>query len=162
MADLWDTNTDNQYNNDYTGATGNNDFADVYNSNTVQLNEAETAAENQRYAARENEEADRRAALRAKIDKEVTDKNELRLAANTYLEEKRQQRKDRIEKNRRQNKENEAELLNQRVQKDENPWKRVVDNIAVKSSEYRGSKEVGTMRNVIMARKGDFTNMKLK
>lgn len=36
-----------------------------------------------------------------------------------------------------------------------NPWENVVDNISVKESDYKGSKDVTRMRNVILNRKND-------
>lgn len=43
-----------------------------------------------------------------------------------------------------------------------NPWEKVVKNIEVKESEYKGSKDISRMRSVILNRKNDFTQMKMK
>ena len=39
-----------------------------------------------------------------------------------------------------------------------NPWEIVTDNITLKESEYKGSKDISRMRNVIVARKNDSIN----
>jgi hypothetical protein len=43
-----------------------------------------------------------------------------------------------------------------------NPWERVVENIEIRESDYKGTKDVSRMRTVILNRKGDFTQMKMK
>ena len=43
-----------------------------------------------------------------------------------------------------------------------NPWEKVVENIEIKESDYKGTKDVSRMRTVILNRKGDFTQMKMK
>lgn len=53
---------------------------------------------------------------------------------------------------------NEKEFLeNKKLVKEgkKNPWETVVDNIAVKESDYKGSNDVSRMRSVIIARKND-------
>ena len=42
-----------------------------------------------------------------------------------------------------------------------NPWETVVENIAVKESEYKGSTDVSRMRTVIISRKNDTLNNNL-
>lgn len=36
-----------------------------------------------------------------------------------------------------------------------NPWEKVVENIELKESDYKGSKDVARMRSVILTRKSD-------
>lgn len=63
------------------------------------------------------------------------------------------------------NKNNEADFLNNRGDTKEgkkNPWEKVVQNIEIKESDYKGTKDVSRMRTVILNRKGDFTQMKMK
>ena len=43
-----------------------------------------------------------------------------------------------------------------------NPWEKVVENIALKDSDYKGSKDVNRMKNVILTRKNDFVQLKLR
>ena len=40
-----------------------------------------------------------------------------------------------------------------------NPWERVCENIDLKESDYKGSKDVSRMRNVILVRKSDMMTM---
>jgi hypothetical protein len=44
----------------------------------------------------------------------------------------------------------------------ENPWDKVAQHIEVRESEYKGTKDVSRMRTVILTRKNDFTQLKLK
>ena len=48
-------------------------------------------------------------------------------------------------------------LVNRKLAKEgkKNPWEIVTDNITLKESEYKGTKDVSRMRNVIVARKND-------
>jgi hypothetical protein len=41
-----------------------------------------------------------------------------------------------------------------------NPWERVVENIEIRESDYKGTKDVSRMRSVILTRKGDIMKMK--
>ena len=43
-----------------------------------------------------------------------------------------------------------------------NPWEKVVENIELKDSEYKGTKDVTRMKNVILTRKNDFVNIQLR
>jgi hypothetical protein len=43
-----------------------------------------------------------------------------------------------------------------------NPRARVVENIEIRESDYKGTKDVSRMRTVILNRKGDFIQMKMK
>jgi hypothetical protein len=70
-----------------------------------------------------------------------------------------------IQKKHEFNVNNEAEYMNNRnLIKDgkNNPWEKVVENIEIKESDYKGTKDVSRMRTVILNRKGDFTQMKMK
>ena len=61
------------------------------------------------------------------------------------------------------NKQNEIEFLENRKAVKEgkkNPWERVVENIEIKESDYKGTKDVSRMRSVILVRKGDMMKMK--
>ena len=60
------------------------------------------------------------------------------------------------------NRNNETEFLQNRQAVKEgkkNPWEKVVENIEIKESDYKGTKDVSRMRTVILNRKGDFTQM---
>jgi hypothetical protein len=74
-------------------------------------------------------------------------------------------RENNIRKRHEFNINNESDFLNNRNFTKEgknNPWERVVENIEIKESDYKGTKDVSRMRTVILNRKGDFTQMKMK
>ena len=59
------------------------------------------------------------------------------------------------------NLQNEQDNLNNRKLMKEgkkNPWEIVSDNISMKESEYKGTKDVSRMRSVIVSRKNDNVN----
>ena len=51
-------------------------------------------------------------------------------------------------------------MSNKKLEKEgkKNAWEIVTDNITLKESEYKGTKDVSRMRNVIVARKNDNIN----
>lgn len=51
----------------------------------------------------------------------------------------------------------EDNLSNRKLIKEgkKNSWENVVDNISIKESEYKGSKDISRMRSVILNRKND-------
>ena len=57
-------------------------------------------------------------------------------------------------KNENDNKENKKLLKEGKL----NPWEAVVDNIAIKESDYKGTKDVNRMKEVIINRKNDNLN----
>jgi hypothetical protein len=68
-----------------------------------------------------------------------------------------------VKKRQEFNKQNEIDFLQNRQAVKEgkkNPWERVVENIEIKESDYKGTKDVSRMRNVILVRKGDMMKMK--
>ena len=74
-------------------------------------------------------------------------------------------RENNIKKRHEFNIDNETDYLSNRdLIKDgkKNPWEKVVENIEIKESDYKGTKDVSRMRTVILNRKGDFTQMKMK
>ena len=74
-------------------------------------------------------------------------------------------RENNIKKRHEFNIDNETDYLSTRdLIKDgkKNPWEKVVENIEIKESDYKGTKDVSRMRTVILNRKGDFTQMKMK
>ena len=61
------------------------------------------------------------------------------------------------------NAQSETEFLNERTNGNvgkSSPWEKVIDNITLKESEYKGTKDVSRMRNVIINRKNDGNNVK--
>jgi hypothetical protein len=70
-----------------------------------------------------------------------------------------------LSKRREFNQNNENEFINNRNMIKEgkkNPWEKVVENIEVKESDYKGTKDVARMRSVILVRKNDFVQLKMK
>jgi len=57
-------------------------------------------------------------------------------------------------KNESDNKENKKLLKEGKL----NPWEAVVENIAIKESDYKGTKDVNRMKEVIINRKNDNLN----
>ena len=60
---------------------------------------------------------------------------------------------------------NEVEYLKQRAEKKErniNPWDKVISNIQLKEGEHKGVKDVSRMKHVILQRKTDFVQLKMK
>ena len=51
----------------------------------------------------------------------------------------------------------EDNLSNRKLIKEgkKNSWENVVDNISIKESEYKGSKDISRMRSIILNRKND-------
>ena len=68
-----------------------------------------------------------------------------------------------LKKRKEFNKQNEVDFLQNRQavkEGEKNPWERVVENIEIKESDYKGTKDVSRMRSVILVRKGDMMKMK--
>ena len=67
-------------------------------------------------------------------------------------------RQEEISKRKAMNIKNEEDnLSNRKLIKEgkKNSWENVVDNITIKESEYKGSKDISRMRSVILNRKND-------
>ncbi len=67
-------------------------------------------------------------------------------------------RQEEISKRKAMNIKNEEDnLSNRKLIKEgkKNSWENVVDNISIKESEYKGSKDISRMRSVILNRKND-------
>ena len=114
--------------------------------------------EQKRIQERENEANERRKKIEEKINLELEKKNELRNKAVEFMNDFEEKRKEAIELRKKQNIQNEQDALNNKQLVKEgkkNPWEIVTDNITVKESEYKGTKDVSRMRNVILARKND-------
>ena len=112
----------------------------------------------QRQQDRMKEENERRQKKEEKINLELQKKNELRSKAVEYINDFENKRKEEIELRKKVNLKNEEDnLSNRKLAKEgkKNPWEIVTDNITLKESEYKGTKDVSRMRNVIVARKND-------
>ena len=114
--------------------------------------------EQQRIEQRQIEEAERRKVITTKIDLELKIKNENREKASAYMRECEQRRMEEITKRKEINIKNEKDFIEEKKMVKEgkkNSWERVMDKIAIKDSDYKGSKDVSRMKNVIINRKND-------
>ena len=72
-------------------------------------------------------------------------------------------RQNNLRKRQEFNKSNEVEFLENRKRiKDgkQNPWEKVAETVEIKESNYKGTKDISRMRNVIISRKSDIIKMK--
>ncbi len=121
--------------------------------------------EQKRLDARKAEEDERRNKLNDRIRKELEGKQENRRDAAEWLQRWDELRQGNIAKKREFNKANEEEYLKNRELAKEgktNPWDRVIENIQLKESDHKGQKDITRMKAVILQRKADFINMKMK
>ena len=68
------------------------------------------------------------------------------------------ERSEKIASKKKENENKELEFLNNKKLLKEgklNPWEAVTENIAMKDSEYKGSRDISRMREVIINRKND-------
>lgn len=119
--------------------------------------------EEKRIQARRAEEDERRAKLIKLMNDEIKVKQEYRDKAREFLENQASLRAKNLSTRMEFNRGNETEFLQNRQAVKEgkkNPWEKVVENIEVKESEYKGTKDISRMRAVILTRKGDMMKMK--
>jgi hypothetical protein len=121
--------------------------------------------EQKRFELRRKEEDERRLKLNEKIRKEMEDKQQIREKGSEWLRNWSEQREDKVLKRKNFNRLNEEEYIkNRNIEKDEktNPWDKVIENIQLKESEHKGQKDVSRMKAIILQRKADFVNLKMK
>ena len=126
-----------------------------YLNNDNQLNSINPSIdeeEQKRILARQKEAEERKAKINKKILEEEEKRNEIRKKAAEYLVEFEQKRQEEISKKRKILEENEINGNNNKNEGDGNAWNKVKDNIDLKDSEYKGSKDVGRMREAMMNR----------
>ena len=103
--------------------------------------------EQKRILAREKEAEERKEKINQKIKEEEEKRNEIRIKAAEYISEFNQKRQEDIAKKRKMLEEKEHKI------KEENKgdtWSNVKNNIDMKDSEYKGSKDVQRMREVML------------
>ena len=154
-------NDNNANNNDPFQATNNdisnNQFPQVAQPPLEQVDEAEI----QRQQDRMKEENERRQKIEEKMSIEIQKKNELKEKAMQFINDFEEKRRNAIELRKKENVKNEEYFMNNKKLEKEgkkNPWEIVTDNITLKESEYKGTKDISRMRNVIVARKNDSIN----
>lgn len=122
--------------------------------NIPEVDEAEIQRQNDRM----KEENERRQKIEEKMSLELQKKNELKEKAVEFINDFEKKRQEEIEVRKKVNLQNEQDNLNNRKLMKEgkkNSWEIVTDNIAMKESEYKGTKDVSRMRSVIVSRKND-------
>lgn len=155
-------NNDNNVNNNDPFQAPNNDvnnnqFPQVVQPPVEQIDEAEI----QRQQARIKEENERRQKIEEKMSLEIQKKNELKEKAMQFINDFEEKRRNAIELRKKENVKNEEDFMNNKKLEKEgkkNPWEIVTDNITLKESEYKGTKDISRMRNVIVSRKNDSIN----
>ena len=114
------------------------------------------AEEQKRIEERKKEAEARREKINQKMQKEQELRMEIIKKANEYLKEFEDQRKEAIAKRRK-----ELEAKNTQINENksggnnQDSWGRVNSNIDLKDSDYKGSKDVGRMREAMMNRTND-------
>ena len=155
-------NNDNNVNNNDPFQAPNNDvnnnqFPQVVQPPVEQIDEAEI----QRQQDRIKEENERRQKIEEKMSLEIQKKNELKEKAMQFINDFEEKRRNAIELRKKENVKNEEDFMNNKKLEKEgkkNPWEIVTDNITLKESEYKGTKDISRMRNVIVSRKNDSIN----
>ena len=150
-------------NKDTTIENNNNmfDLNSNFNNNNNNFNNELSQEEIKRQEQREEELKERQKKIREKQELEMKLKNENRKNASEFLNEFFNQRQKRIQNNlelnkqKENNEKNEKELI-KKGDPNVNVWERVCKNIDLKDSDYKGSKDVTRMREVIINRKNDF------
>ena len=103
--------------------------------------------EQKRILEREKEAELRKERINKKIKEEEEKRNEIRIKAAEYMAEFNQKRQEEIEKRRK--------LLEEKTENKDNEnnqdtWSNVKNNIDLKDSEYKGSKDVQRMREAML------------
>ena len=138
-------------NNNFDMGQMNNMFDNLNNDNKLNtLNPSIDEEEQKRILARQKEADERKEKINKKILEEEEKRNEIRKKAAEYLVEFEQKRQEEISKKRKILEENEINGNNNKGESDGNTWNKVKDNIDLKDSEYKGSKDVQRMREAMM------------
>ena len=133
-------NTSENENNNLDINLMNNMFSNMGNP---QIDEEEQ----KRIADRQKEADERKEKINKKMKEEEEKRNEIRKKASEYLVEFEEKRQEEITKRRKMLEEQEKNINNTNK---EDSWSKVKDNIDLKDSEYKGSKDVQRMREAMM------------
>ena len=133
-------NTSENENNNLDINQMNNMFSNMGNP---QIDEEEQ----KRIADRQKEADERKEKINKKMKEEEEKRNEIRKKASEYLVEFEVKRQEEIAKKRKMLEEQEKNTNNNN---NEDSWSKVKDNIDLKDSEYKGSKDVQRMREAMM------------
>ena len=127
------------------GLTENKNPISGFGNNNININDEE---EQKRILARQEEEEKRKERINKKIQEEEEKRNEIRIKAAEYMVEFNQKRQEEIEKRRKLLEE--KGLNKNENNKNEDAWSNVKNNIDLKDSEYKGTKDVQRMREAMM------------
>ena len=128
----------------------NNMFQNLNNENNFNLSNSPIDDEEQRrIMARQKEAEERREKINKKMQEEEEKRNEIRKKAAEYLIEFEEKRQEEIAKKRKILEENEKNGNNTDGGSGDS-WSKVKDNIDLKDSEYKGSKDVQRMREAML------------
>ena len=106
--------------------------------------------EQKRIADRQKEAEERKEKINKKMREEEEKRIEIRNKAAEYLAEFEAKRKEEIAKKRKALEENENKGNSNEISSGNDAWSKVKDNIDLKDSEYKGSKDVQRMREAMM------------
>ena len=137
-------------NNNFDMGQMNNMFDNLNNDNKLNtLNPSIDEEEQKRILARQKEADERKEKINKKILEEEEKRNEIRKKAAEYMVEFEEKRKEEIAKRRKILEQNEMNGSNNKGEGGDS-WSKVKDNIDLKDSEYKGSKDVQRMRDAMM------------
>ena len=139
------------------------------NSNTTETKEEQILQINQptineeeqkRIEAREKEAAERREKIQEKINKEIELRNKMREKAGEFMTAFLKERHSKIQENHQKLLQMEEEWKSQKNKEQSgensvNTWEKVTSNIDTKEGDYKGSKNVSRMKEIIMNKKND-------
>ena len=170
--DDFNQNEDIQINEDTSGGYRNDFYGDApiqQNTYSMGMEWGNTNTydpeEESRMNERKAEENERKKVLNERISKELDDKQKLRNEAFEYLQRFESQRSNNISKKKEFNRSNETEYLKQRSEEKAgniNPWDKIIENIQLKEGEFKGIRDISRMKAVILQRKNDFVQLKMK
>lgn len=112
--------------------------------------------ENKRLEQRNQEKMERMQKIQAKSDKELELRNNIKKEAADYMLKFQEERLKKIQENHQKLLEQEKLFLEQKQKGGSaNPWEKVNSQIDVKEGDYKGSKNVSRMKEIIMNKKND-------
>ena len=144
------TNTDNnniELNTNNSNPLDFNTMSDMLNKQPENISSIDTE-EQDRIAKRKKEAEERQAKINKKIQEEQLQRQEIQKKALEYLQEFEATRQENIAKRKKELEENSTKNNNQEEKGDS--WTKVYDNVDLKDSEYKGTKDVQRMREAMM------------
>ena len=135
--------------------TENNELnMDMFSGNN-NINNTIDDEEQKRIDARKKEAQERQEKINKKIQQEENLRQDIRKKASEYLAEFETKRQEDIAKRRENLENNRNQETNNKEGTNADSWAKVKDNIDLKDSEYKGTKDVQRMREAMLNRKED-------